>query len=212
MKLWLSLVFCMLFPLKTFAGGMPVFDTNELVGQLKDSLYLMSVIDDLLGEASGSGMDKDATNSYRHEVENLQREINKYNELNQNIEELSGAERSRSKVFIHQVKSITRHIQRVKRILTLATTVGARPEAVSSSLKVMEEKRKREKDQLEVALMALEAQDRVFQRRQKIKKERIRRDSLNRELSFIRNGQIKMPIKLRPTNSRGEEVVKKGLW
>lgn len=213
-KVLVLTVFLFFLPQSARSTGLPIFDANEMASQLKDSIYLITVIDDLLNVTTGAGLDKEATDSYRREVGYLENEISKYNKINQNIEELSRADRTRSKVFAHQVRSLTDHIRRVKDILRLASTVGARPEAVSSSLKILNERRAKEKEEIEMALIALDAEVRVFEKRQKIKKERIRKESIQKELSFIRNGFIK----INKNNSNGFELddneasVKEGLW
>lgn len=206
-KVFVCLLF---FPLSLRASGMPVIDTNELMKQVNDALYLLTSIENLLGEVSGDSGSIQTIISLQQEISRYQRTIRDYEALSGAIEDANYYDSGRSKVLSDQINSVTRHIRKLKSIVTLATTLGARPEAMNASLQVLRDEREREREKFNVAFKAIEERERVRELRLKItKKTRLKR-SLMAEMDEINN--ITQEKSIRPVGLTQNKKQMGGLW
>jgi hypothetical protein len=167
------------------AGGMPVVDTNELVKQVSDSLYLLTSIETLLGEINENGAAINTMSELREEINLYNQAVRDYERLSGSVEDASYYDGGRSKVLSDQINSVTRHIRKLKTVVSLATTIGARPEAMNASLQILRDERQREREKFEVALKAVREKEKIKELRRKItRKTRLKR-SLNQEIEEI---------------------------
>ena len=175
--------------------GLPIFDGQEMVNKMKDSLYFISTLETLLKEVGGKSTDLVALNNVASEIRKYQEQVALYEQLGGAVDDFSSFSYGRSKVLTDQINSITRHIRKLKIILTLAKTIGARPEAINASMQVLKDERVREKEKFEIALMAFEEKERLSNLRRKVtRKINIKRALVREALvieSFSRGGSVK---------------------
>lgn len=203
-------IFFLLLPFQTNASGMPVVDTNVLMKQISDALYLLTSIETLLGEVSGDKSTFLAMGSLKKEIDLYQKAIRDYESLAGAVDEVSYYDGGRSKVLSAQINSVSRHIRKLKTIVSLATTVGARPEALNASMQILRDERAREKERFEVALKAIEEKERIREIREKItRKTRLKRSLYNEmnEINNITRDKSVKPIGVSSNNNKFG-----GLW
>ena len=212
MTFWARVLSLLLLVSSAHGGGFPVVDTNELLKQTTDALYLLSSIDTLLTELGGNTSDVQSILSLTREIEAYERDIRRFEELGGAIDDASVYSPDRSKVFADQVHGLSRHIRKLKTVLTLAKTVGARPEAVTASMEILKDERMREKERFEIALKALEEKEKISALRRrltrKVELRRAIREELNEINGFTRDKTVK-PVDIKET--RGSQELK-SLW
>ena len=168
MKKLCSFLVLYFLPVTIQASGMPIVDVNEITKQISDSLYLISSIENLIKESTGTSVDIQAVASLKNELTQLQRDISIYQAISDGVDDLGSSNFSKSNVFVDQINSIASHIRKLKTIVILAQSLGARPEAVNTSLNMLKDQRQREREKYEIALKALEEREKVAEKRRKI--------------------------------------------
>jgi hypothetical protein len=181
-------------------GGFPVVDTNEVMKQLSDSLFFISSVDSLLNEVGAGGEEVRSMTALSHEIQAYQRELLLLEQLQLASGDARHLEMGRSRALIDQINSITRHVQKIRRVLVLAKSMGARPDAVNSSMRLLREERQRDQERLEVALKAHDERERIEKMRRSLEKERGVAESIRNEEQAIRRysrGQGPRPLEFR---------------
>lgn len=184
MKVIICLVL-LLFNSSSLAGGLPVIDTNQILNELKDSVYLISSVEELAQEVLGTDANILAVKSLTDDIYKLQREIEYYEQISNSVDDLSRSSIGKSKVFVDQVRSITRYIRKVKRVLTLITVLKPRPAAVNSTINMLKEQRQREKEKFELAFKALEEREKIERLRARIQKKIMFQEEIKNEMKIM---------------------------
>jgi len=179
----LSILF---FSRMAFAGGMPVVDTNELLKQISDGLFLTSSLDALISESGMKGSDSGAIKSLESELGLYRQEIQNYQALNGAVDDATNFPVERSKVFARQIRNVTEHIGKVRRVITLATSMAARPAAISASMAMLREQQEEDRKRTQAALQILEEKERVRLMRLKLQRKALLSSSIRSEIADIR--------------------------
>jgi len=192
---------------------MPVVDTNEVLKQLSDSLYFISSIDGLLNEVGVNGEEAASMMQLSREIQEYQKELALINQLQLATNDASQMDMGRSRVLIDQINSVTRHIQRIKRAIMLAKSIGARPDAINSSMRILREERLRDKERFEIALETYEERERIAKLRRQMERQRGLHEAIENENEAIRRfSQKSGPRAIEFKKSNHLINHKEGLW
>jgi len=209
----LSSFLLIFFSSSTLQAGMPVVDTNEVLKQLSDSLYFISSIDGLLNEVGVNGEEAASMMQLSREIQEYQKELALINQLQLATNDASQMDMGRSRVLIDQINSVTRHIQRIKRAIMLAKSIGARPDAINSSMRILREERLRDKERFEIALETYEERERIAKLRRQMERQRGLHEAIENENEAIRRfSQKSGPRAIEFKKSNHLINHKEGLW
>lgn len=167
------------------ATGLPVVDTNEVLQQLKDSVYLISTVGDLLGEMNATANDLQALIILKEELSRLGEDLKTYKDLNLEINELSNPQIHKAETIADYISQVTTYIRKLKKFVILAQSTGARPQAISAMFDMLREERERQKEQFDTAMKTYEEQEKIAHFRNQLKIKIETKKALDSEFALV---------------------------
>jgi len=213
MRLFSSITLTLLICSRSLATGIPVWDSQELINQLADAAYLVSALEGLLNEANGSATGLSMVSKLSGELEAYQRQVRAYEELSGAFEDASNPVFQKSAVLSDQINSVTNHVRKLKRLIAV-TGALARPQALTTTLQMLENERQREKEKFAVAFKAIEEQEKIYKLRKELEARVGFKKSLDSELEDIRsfsNGSRIKPVSIKSKKGK-RPAPGVGLW
>lgn len=212
MRFLFKLILPLIFSCSVHASGMPIFDGQEVMKQISDSLYFLTAIDGLLKEVGGTSSDREAVGGLVREIRLYQEQIYKLQALQNATDDVANPRFTKSKVLADQINSVSQHIRKLKTVLTLASSIGARPEAINASMQVLRDERQREREKFELAFKAIEEQEKIYDLRKKIEKRVTISKSINSEFESINKMSNGSGVKIVSIKRQGKKKGIGDLW
>jgi|GEM_PF-2372884 len=185
MKYQFNIIFTgVIFSLNTLATGLPVVDTTQLLRDSADSVYLLGTIGDFLSELGTNTQELQALGSLSSEITDYQNIIRDYQGLSAQVEDLDHPIFLKTNILSSQISNLTAHVRRIKSILTVSGAL-VRPQAFSAALKMMEIRRKNERDKFELSMRAAEEKEKIYEMKKKLQRKLEFKKQLDREMEII---------------------------
>lgn len=171
--------------LNVYSGGMPVIDTNALAQELNETIYSITVIGDLFNEISSTSNDLVALNTLREEMIKLNEDIRTYQEVNQNLNEITDPQFYRAQAISDYVSQISNYVRKLKKFLVLAKFTKQRPQSISNMLSLFRDEHQEQKDRFETTMKTFDEKERIAKLRMELRSKINAKKSLEKEFNII---------------------------
>lgn len=179
------LFFILLVYKNIFASGFPVVDTNQLVGEIRDSAYLVDSIAGLVEEIGIAGEEAQFLFMLQSQLGGLASDLKTLQSFNEDVADLGNFHSMRGMMLADRIRSFTNYLRKLKRVIATAATISARPQAMLVTLQLLEQERQRENDKMEARMMAAAEMEKINESRLKVRREIARKEQLSAEKQLI---------------------------
>jgi|GEM_PF-5061263 len=198
--------FMLIFSGSVGHAGFPVLDVLEGKKLLADTAFMGTSLVMLLEEAGLEGDEAQALAQMSEESRLLQTEIERYQSLGAEVDSVSKFDLNRSQSIAHRVRDLAGLLRQLKTLTDLS--IAASPEALSASLEVFEQNKRKKRESFQMKMMALDQSERMAEKRRRITERINRKETIERELAIIDSMSRRSPIKaikIVGGNSRAKE-------
>lgn len=192
----------------SFGSGFPVVDTNQLVNELKDSAYLIDSVGELIEEVGIAAEEAQQLAHLQAHLNGLATDLRTLQSFSEDVSDLGQFQSMRGFILADRIRAFTRYLRKLKRVISTAMAIRARPQAMLVTLQLLEQERQRENEKLEAKLMAASEMEKINEVRNKVKHEIARKEQLNHEMNNIYNvSKSRTPLKVDFKKNKGKQGI-----
>ncbi len=181
-------ILCFLvIPSVSQGAGMPVVDTNQMISDLKDNAYMIDAVTEIMEEIGVSADEIKHLSLLEKQLRGMASDLKSLENYSQEVGELGQFRAMKGAVLADRIKNFSRYIKKLKRAVTTAASIGARPQAVLVSLQLLEQDRQRSHEKLEANLLLISEAEKLNEERTKIRREIAYREQTKYEKNLIFN-------------------------